>query len=193
MTKLRGDYRLFIDSPVNGERLDVTDETTSPIYTFGFVKPHAYRVKDRIMHDIETLSNEHGTPLYLWFGKDDMLSKQTAEEHYKVHRERPFFRDLVRMVTEGPIHKFILTGYNAISTFRSLLGATNPARAAKRTIRHKYGEPEKGIAYNAVHGSDSIESFVEEVILHFTREDMDDTFWSRIDAYREWLEHFKGV
>jgi nucleoside-diphosphate kinase len=80
------------------------------------------------------------------------LDESTAGNFYGVHRERPFFKDLVTFMTSGPIYAAILEKENAVEDFRALIGATNPAEAAEGTIRQRFA---KSIDANAVHGSDS--------------------------------------
>lgn len=80
------------------------------------------------------------------------LSKKEAETFYAIHKERPFFGELVEYMTSGPIVAAKLEKDNAVEDFRKLIGATDPAKAEKGTIREKYAE---SIAANAVHGSDS--------------------------------------
>jgi nucleoside-diphosphate kinase len=83
------------------------------------------------------------------------LTADTAGKFYEVHKERPFYKDLVSFMSSGPIIAAILEKDNAIEDFRKLIGATNPADAAEGTIRKKYA---KSIDANAVHGSDSDEN-----------------------------------
>jgi len=83
------------------------------------------------------------------------LSAETAGNFYAVHKERPFYGELVNFMTSGPIVAAILEKDNAVEDFRTLIGATNPADAAEGTIRNKYA---KSIDANAVHGSDSNEN-----------------------------------
>ncbi|PRD46356.1 nucleoside-diphosphate kinase [Sphingobacterium haloxyli] len=83
------------------------------------------------------------------------LTKKTAGDFYAVHKERPFYGELVNFMTSGPIVAAILEKDNAVADFRKLIGATNPAEAAEGTIRNKYA---KSIDANAVHGSDSNEN-----------------------------------
>ena len=80
------------------------------------------------------------------------LSAEKAGEFYAVHKERPFYGELVEFMTSGPIVAAILEKDNAVEDFRTLIGATNPADAAEGTIRNKYA---KSIDANAIHGSDS--------------------------------------
>jgi nucleoside-diphosphate kinase len=93
------------------------------------------------------------------------LSKEKAEEFYAVHRERGFFNDLIKFMTEGPIIAAVLEKDNAVEDFRKLIGATNPANAADGTIRKLYAID---IERNAVHGSDSDENAAIEASFHFS-------------------------
>ena len=88
------------------------------------------------------------------------LSQQQAEGFYAVHRERPFFRDLVQFMISGPIMVQVLEGENAIAKNRELMGATDPRMAEKGTIRADFAE---SIDANAVHGSDSAETARVEI------------------------------
>ena len=83
------------------------------------------------------------------------LSAERAGQFYAVHAERPFYNDLVRYMSSGPIVAAVLEKDNAVADFRTLIGATNPANAEEGTIRKKYA---KSIEANAVHGSDSDEN-----------------------------------
>ncbi len=88
------------------------------------------------------------------------LSLKEAEGFYYVHRDRPFFKDLTRFMSEGPVAVMVLRGENAIAKWRELMGATNPADAKEGTIRRLFAE---NIERNAVHGSDSPESAQFEI------------------------------
>jgi nucleoside-diphosphate kinase len=87
-----------------------------------------------------------------------------AAAFYSVHKERPFFQDLVRFMTSGPIVIQILEGENAVAKNREIMGATNPANAAPGTIRKEFAE---NIERNSVHGSDSVENAAQEIMLVF--------------------------
>lgn len=87
------------------------------------------------------------------------LSDAVAGEFYDIHRERPFFKDLVEFMTSGPCIPMILEKDNAVEDFRTLIGATNPADAAEGTIRNRFA---KSIDANAIHGSDSDENAIRE-------------------------------
>jgi len=93
------------------------------------------------------------------------LTTETAGKFYEIHKERPFYTDLVNFMSSGPIVAAILEKDNAIEDFRKLIGATNPAEAAEGTIRQKYA---KSIDANAVHGSDSNENAAIEGDFFFT-------------------------
>ncbi|MEM6865181.1 MAG: nucleoside-diphosphate kinase [Bacteroidota bacterium] len=97
--------------------------------------------------------------------KYTQLSKRDAQEFYAIHKERPFFGDLVEFMTRGPIVSAILEKDNAVEDFRALIGATNPEEAAEGTIRRLFAS---SIAENAVHGSDSDENAVIEGAFHFS-------------------------
>jgi len=95
--------------------------------------------------------------------------KKDAEEFYKVHKERPFYKDLVKFMTSGPIVVQVLEGDNAVARYREVMGATNPANAAPGTIRADFAE---SIEANSVHGSDSPENARKEIRLCFKAADI---------------------
>ena len=97
------------------------------------------------------------------------MTKADAEEFYAIHKERPFFNDLVTYMTRGPIVAAILEKENAVDDFRTLIGATNPAEAAEGTIRKMFAI---SISENAVHGSDSDENAHIEGAFHFSGREM---------------------
>jgi nucleoside-diphosphate kinase len=92
------------------------------------------------------------------------LAKPDAEGFYAVHRERPFFRDLVEFMTSGPVMIQVLEGENAIARNRDLMGATDPRKAAPGTIRADFAQ---SIDANAVHGSDGSETAKTEIAYFF--------------------------
>ncbi|MGH8162532.1 MAG: nucleoside-diphosphate kinase [Gammaproteobacteria bacterium] len=92
------------------------------------------------------------------------LDKKQAEAFYAVHRERPFYKDLVAFMTSGPVLVQVLEGENAIARNREIMGATNPKEAAKGTIRADFAT---GIEENAVHGSDGPETAATEIAFFF--------------------------
>ncbi|MGY8987741.1 MAG: nucleoside-diphosphate kinase [Flavobacteriales bacterium] len=93
------------------------------------------------------------------------LSEERAGSFYEVHKERPFYGELVEYMCGGPIIAAILEKENAVSDFRTLIGATNPSEAAEGTIRAEFAE---SLAKNAVHGSDSDENASIEADFHFS-------------------------
>ena len=97
------------------------------------------------------------------------LTTADAEAFYDIHKERPFFVDLVTYMTRGPIVAAILEKDNAVEDFRALIGATNPAEAADGTIRNMFAD---SISENAVHGSDSDENAAIEGAFHFAGREM---------------------
>lgn len=97
--------------------------------------------------------------------KKTQLTVADAQAFYEVHKERPFFDELVSFMTRGPIVAAVLEKENAVSDFRTLIGATNPAEAAEGTIRQLYAT---SMGENAVHGSDSDENAAIESAFHFS-------------------------
>ena len=97
------------------------------------------------------------------------LSKKNAERFYKIHKDRPFYDDLVKFISRSPILVAVLEKENAVSDFRTLIGATNPNDAAEGTIRKLYA---KSVSENAVHGSDSNENALIEASFHFASVDL---------------------
>jgi len=94
------------------------------------------------------------------------LTERQAAEFYEMHRERPFFSELVAFMTSGPVVCAVLEGEEAVDAYRTLMGTTDPAKAAEGTIRKIYGE---SVAANAVHGSDSPESAAKEIAFFFSQ------------------------
>ena len=92
------------------------------------------------------------------------LSQEKAAELYAVHKERPFFNDLVEYVTGGPVVVMKLEGQSAVVTARNIIGATNPVEAASGTIRGDFG---LDISQNLIHGSDSPENAQKELSIFF--------------------------
>lgn len=92
------------------------------------------------------------------------LSKEQAEQFYAIHKERPFYGELVEFMTSGPVVVQVLEGVNAIQINRDVMGATNPDEAAPGTIRQEFG---KSVGENAVHGSDAPETAKTEIAFFF--------------------------
>jgi nucleoside-diphosphate kinase len=93
------------------------------------------------------------------------MDRAKAESFYDVHRARPFFRDLVEFMTSGPVVVQVLEGENAIAKYRDLMGATDPAKADKGTIRKLYA---KSVQENSVHGSDGADTAMKEIAQFFS-------------------------
>ena len=98
-----------------------------------------------------------------------VLSEGQAEGFYAVHRERPFFRDLVTFMMSGPVVVQVLEGDDAVTKYRDVMGATNPANAAPGTIRKLFAE---SIEANSVHGSDSLENAEREIGFFFNDQEI---------------------
>ncbi|MBX6328992.1 MAG: nucleoside-diphosphate kinase [Pseudolabrys sp.] len=97
------------------------------------------------------------------------ISREQAEKFYAVHKERPFFRELVEFMTSGPVVVQVLEGENAIARYREIMGATDPAKAAPNTIRKLHA---RSISENAVHGSDAPETAVKEIAQFFSENEI---------------------
>lgn len=93
------------------------------------------------------------------------LSRLQAGQFYAVHKEKPFFGELVEYMVSGPVVVQVLQGENAVAHHREVMGATNPANAAPGTIRHEFAE---SIERNSVHGSDSLENAEREIRFFFS-------------------------
>lgn len=128
--------------------------------TFTMIKPDA--VKAGNIGAILKMINEAGFTIKAM--KFTKLSAEKAGEFYAVHKERPFYGELVEFMSSGPIVAAILEKENAVADFRTLIGATNPADAAPGTIRALYAS---NVGENAVHGSDSDENAEIEGSFHF--------------------------
>lgn len=129
--------------------------------TFTMIKPDAVQNG----HIGAILEKINGAGFRIVAMKFTQMSRHDAETFYGIHRERPFFGELVEYMTSGPIVAAILEKDNAVADFRTLIGATNPAEAAEGTIRKLYAE---SIAANAIHGSDSDENAAIEGAFHFS-------------------------
>ncbi|MEM6255037.1 MAG: nucleoside-diphosphate kinase [Cyanobacteria bacterium P01_D01_bin.156] len=97
------------------------------------------------------------------------VSRELAEKHYGVHKERPFFSSLVEFITSSPVVAMVWEGEGVVASARTLIGATNPLTAAPGTIRGDYGVT---IGRNIIHGSDAIETAQSEIALWFTGEEL---------------------
>ena len=133
--------------------------------TFTMIKPDA--VESNNIGNITQMISDAGFTIKAM--KLTQLSKDQAQEFYEVHKERPFYGELVEYMTSGPIVAAVLEKENAVADFRALIGSTDPAEAAAGTIRKKYAES-KG--RNAVHGSDSDENAEIETNFHFNESEL---------------------
>jgi len=132
--------------------------------TFTMVKPEAVEAGNTgaILNKIEKAG------FRIVAMKKILLSKERAGEFYAVHKERPFYGELVDYMSSGPIIAALLEKDNAVLDFRTLIGATDPSEAAEGTIRVEFAESK---AKNAVHGSDSDENALIEADFHFSKEE----------------------
>ena len=133
--------------------------------TFSIVKPDA--VKANKIGEVVALLEAAG--LRVVAQRMVRLSKEQAEAFYAVHRERPFFKDLVKFMTEGPVVVQVLEGENAVQRNRDVMGATDSRKAAAGTIRAKLGTD---IERNAVHGSDAPDTARQEIAFFFSGADL---------------------
>ncbi|WP_027178038.1 nucleoside-diphosphate kinase [Maridesulfovibrio bastinii] len=133
--------------------------------TFSIIKPDA--VERGLIGDILKMITDSG--LKIKATKMIRLSKEEAEGFYAVHKERPFFGELVEYMTSGPVVVSVLEGENAIARYRELMGATNPEEAAEGTIRKTFG---LSIEANSCHGSDGTDTAQIEVPYFFSNLEM---------------------
>ena len=133
--------------------------------TLSIIKPDA--VAKNIIGKI--YSRFEGNGLKIVAAKMKHLTREEAEGFYAVHKERPFFADLVKFMTSGPVMIQVLEGENAVAKNRELMGATNPKEAAPGTLRADFAE-DKG--RNAVHGSDSLENAAREIAFFFAEREL---------------------
>lgn len=128
--------------------------------TLSIIKPDA--VAKNVIGKIYSRFETNG--LRIVAAKMTWLSQAEAEGFYAVHRDRPFFQDLVKFMTSGPVMIQVLEGENAVAKNRELMGATDPKQAAPGTIRADFAE---SIDANAVHGSDSVANAAMEIAYFF--------------------------
>lgn len=129
--------------------------------TLGIIKPDA--VAAGHTGAILTLIEQNGFRII--GAKMRHLSQREAEAFYEVHKQRPFFPGLVKFMTEGPVLLLALERENAVTTWREVMGATNPANADVGTIRKRFAA---NIERNAVHGSDALETAAHEISFFFS-------------------------
>jgi nucleoside-diphosphate kinase len=124
--------------------------------TFSILKPDA--TQRNLTGAINALIEKAG--LRIVAQKRIRMTRQQAEAFYAVHKERPFFGELVQFMTSGPVVVQVLEGDNAVAKYREVMGATNPAQAAEGTIRKQFAQ---SVGENSVHGSDSPENAKIEI------------------------------
>ena len=130
--------------------------------TLSIIKPDA--TKRNIVGKI--LSKLESSGLKIIAQKKIQLTENQAQEFYKVHEERPFYKDLVKFMISGPVVVQVLEGDNAVAKNRDVMGATNPEDAKDGTIRKEFAE---SLEANSVHGSDSIENANIEISFFFSK------------------------
>lgn len=133
--------------------------------TLSIIKPDA--IAKNVMGEI--ISRFERANLKVIAAKMLYLTKERAEAFYAVHKDRPFFNDLVTFMISGPVLVQVLEGENAILKNREIMGATNPSDAAKGTIRADFAD---SIDANAVHGSDSSDTAKAEIAFFFTEQEL---------------------
>lgn len=134
-------------------------------HTFSILKPDA--TGRNLTGAINAIIEKAG--LRIVAQKRVRISREQAEKFYAVHRERPFFRELVDFMISGPVVVQVLEGDNAIAKYREVMGATDPAKAAAGTIRKTHA---KSIGENSVHGSDAPETAEREIAQFFSENEV---------------------
>ena len=129
-------------------------------FTFTMIKPDA--VEDGYVGLI--IDKIINSGFKFKFLKMNTLSIKEAQKFYEIHKDRPFFNELVSFITRGPVVVAVIEKENAVQEFRKLIGSTNPAEAEEGTIRKIYA---KSVGENAIHGSDSDENAILEGKFHF--------------------------
>jgi len=137
----------------------------APERTFSIIKP------DATQRNLTGVINSmiEGAGLRIVAQRRIRMTRAQAETFYAVHRERPFFAELVEFMTSGPVVVQVLEGENAIGRYRDVMGATDPAKAAAGTIRKTLG---LSVGENSVHGSDGPETAAQEIAQFFTAEEI---------------------
>ena len=133
--------------------------------TLSIIKPDA--TKRSITGKINSLIEEAG--LRIVAQKRIHLNIEEAEKFYSIHKQKPFFRDLVNFMTSGPVVVQVLQAENAVTLYRSIMGDTNPEEAESGTIRAEFAE---SLEANSVHGSDSKENAENEIAFFFKKQEI---------------------
>ena len=129
--------------------------------TFSIIKPDA--TKRNLTGSVNAVIEKAG--LRIVAQKRIQMTRREAETFYAVHKERPFFGELVEFMTSGPVVVQVLEGESAVTRYREIMGATNPAQAAEGTIRKQFAQ---SVGENSVHGSDSADNAKIEIAQFFT-------------------------
>lgn len=137
--------------------------------TLSIIKPDAVQAN----HIGEIISRFESEGLRVAAVKMVKLDEKGASDFYAVHKGKPFFADLVQFMSSGPIVALVLEGDNAVQLNREIMGATDPSKATKGTIRSDFA---KSITQNAVHGSDSKENAEKEILFFFSAKDLQKRF-----------------
>ncbi|WP_295151212.1 nucleoside-diphosphate kinase [Campylobacter sp.] len=133
--------------------------------TLSIIKPDA--VKKGVIGKIIDRFESHG--LRIAAAKKLCLSTEDAGKFYEIHKDRPFYKDLIEFMTSGPVVVMVLEGDDAVAKNRALMGATDPKKADKGTIRADFAD---SIDANAVHGSDSLENAKTEIAFFFAKREI---------------------
>jgi nucleoside-diphosphate kinase len=133
--------------------------------TFSILKPDA--TKRNLTGRINAVIEDAG--LRIVAQRRIKMTQEEAEDFYDVHRERPFYGELVEFMTSGPVVVQVLEGDNAVARYREVMGATNPAQAAEGTIRKLFAQ---SVGENSVHGSDSVDNAKIEIAQFFDQADI---------------------
>jgi len=137
--------------------------------TLSIIKPDA--VKSNHIGDIIQRFEQSGLRVSAIQMKH--LTEKQAGDFYAVHKERPFYGELVRFMSSGPVVVMVLEGENAVARNREIMGATDPAKASSGTLRHDFA---KSVTENAVHGSDSQENAKQEILFFFAGDELQERF-----------------
>ena len=129
--------------------------------TFSIIKPDATR--RNLTGKVNAVIEDAG--LRIVAQRRIKMTREQAEKFYEIHKERPFFGELVDFMTSGPVVVQVLEGDNAVARYREVMGATNPEQAAEGTIRKLYA---RNVGENSVHGSDSADNAKIEIAQFFT-------------------------
>ena len=120
-------------------------------------------------HGDEIIGRLEGLGLKILARKTLRLDRALAEKHYAIHRDKPFFNELVAYMTSAPIVAVVFEGEGAVARIRQAMGATDPSRAMAGTARFDFG---LDVTRNAIHGSDSVDTAKEEISLFFTEDEI---------------------